>query len=146
MIRVWRLGSQRGTSTLEFIVVLPVLLIIFLAGLELSRAWFTATIATNAARDGARVAVAMDPVDPANPSFANAKAAGEQRIDDILTAANLTAVSRSVTCETDACPADSQVTASVKINFLTVTPGFLPMLGTSRNPLVLTETTIMRRE
>ena len=144
-MRAWRLGSQRGTSTLEFVAVLPVLLIIFLGGLELSRAWFTATIATNAAREGARVAAAMDPVDPTNPSFANAKAAGEQRIDDILAAANLTASNRIVTCPTT-CPTNSQVTATVTINFVTVTPLFLPMLGTSTDPLVLTETTIMRRE
>ena len=147
MIRAWRLGSQRGTSTLEFVAVLPVLLFIFLGGLELSRAWFTATIASNAAREGARVAVAMDPPDPLNPSFANAKTAGEQKIDDILTAANLTAVSRSVTCPTTACPSDSTVTATVTINFVTVSPLFFQaMLGNSLDPLVLTETTRMRRE
>ena len=146
MIRAWRLGSQRGTSTLEFIVVLPVLLLIFLGGLELSRAWFTATIASNAAREGARVAVAMDPPDPLNPSSANAKTAGEQKIDAILTAAHLTAASRSVVCA-GACPSDSTVTATVTINFVTVSPLFFQaMLGNSLDPLVLTETTQMRRE
>jgi hypothetical protein len=38
------------------------------------------------------------------------------------------------------------VTASVTINFVTVAPLFLPVLGTSSDPLVITETTIMRRE
>lgn len=145
-MRAWRFGDQLGTSTLEFIVVLPTLLIIFLGGMELSRAWLTANIATNAAREGARVAVAMDPLDPANPSFANAKAAGEARIDEILAAANLTAASRNVACPTTTCPYDSPVTSTVTINFVTVTPLFLPVLGTPSNPLVLTETTIMRRE
>jgi len=154
-MRVWRLGNQRGTSTLEFIVVLPTLLIIFLGGLELSRAWLAVNIATNAAREGARVGV----VTPALGSNPNAPifddSAALARIDDILKAANLyPAASRGVTCTPPATPPpglsgcipDSQVTASVTLNFVTVVPLFLPVLGTPSDPLVMTETTIMRRE
>ncbi len=152
---IWRLGNQRGTSTLEFIVVLPTLLIIFLGGLELSRAWLAVNIATNAAREGARVGV----VTPALGSNPNAPifddSAALARIDDILKAANLyPAASRGVTCTPPATPPpglsgcipDSQVTASVTLNFVTVVPLFLPVLGTPSDPLVMTETTIMRRE
>jgi len=151
--------NQRGTSTLEFIAVLPVLLFIFLAGLELSRAWFTATIATNAAREGARTAAAMDPATPPTPpnapDFSNAQTAGQNRIDAILGAANLTAASRSVTCDNSGppptgsnagCWPNSQITATITIDFTTVTPLFLPMLGTTSNPLVINEITNMRRE
>jgi len=138
-----RLGNQRGTSTLEFIVVLPTLLIIFLASLELSRAWLTANIATNAAREGARVGVVTPPPDPNNPTFNNGPALA--RMTEILDAANLTAAT-SVTCSSTACPPDSQVLASVTINFETVVPLFLPILGTPSNPLVLQETVRMRRE
>ena len=153
MIQVWRLGGQRGTSTLEFIVVLPMLLFIFLGGLELSRAWFTATIATNAAREGARLAAATGPADPAIPLFANAKTAGEGRILEILTVANLTAPVKSVDCYEGlitgpvsvTCPTNSQVMATVTINFVTVAPVFLASFGVP-NPLVLTEKSIMRRE
>ena len=154
-MRIWRLGNQRGTSTLEFIVVLPTLLIIFLGGLELSRAWLAVNIATNAAREGARVGV----VTPALGSNPNAPifddTAALARIDDILRAANLyPAASRGVTCTPPAtlppglsgCIPDSQVTASVTLNFVTVVPLFLPVLGTPSDPLVMTETTIMRRE
>ncbi len=149
------MGNQRGTSTLEFIVVLPTLLIIFLGGLELSRAWLAVNIATNAAREGARVGV----VTPALGSNPNAPifddSAALARIDDILKAANLyPAASRGVTCTPPATPPpglsgcipDSQVTASVTLNFVTVVPLFLPVLGTPSDPLVMTETTIMRRE
>ncbi len=152
---IWRLGNQRGTSTLEFIVVLPTLLIIFLGGLELSRAWLAVNIATNAAREGARVGV----VTPALGSNPNAPifddSAALARIDAILKAANLyPAASRGVTCTPPATPPpglsgcipDSQVTASVTLNFVTVVPLFLPVLGTPSDPLVMTETTIMRRE
>ncbi len=152
---IWRLGNQRGTSTLEFIVVLPTLLIIFLGGLELSRAWLAVNIATNAAREGARVGVVTPALgsNPNAPIFDNSAALA--RIDDILKAANLyPAASRGVTCTPPATPPpglsgcipDSQVTASVTLNFVTVVPLFLPVLGTPSDPLVMTETTIMRRE
>jgi len=153
-MRLWRLGNQRGTSTLEFVVVLPTLLIIFLGGLELSRAWLAANIATNAAREGARVGVVTPALgtNPNAPIFDNGAAV--TRMHAILTAANLTAASVSVTCTPPASPPpglsgcipDSRVTASVTINFVTVAPLFLPVLGTPGAPLVLTETTIMRRE
>lgn len=153
-MRAWQFGNQRGTSTLEFIVVLPTLLMIFLGGLELSRAWFTVNIATNAVREGARVGVVTPPLgtNPNAPIFDNSAAVA--RINDILTAANLTAASVSVICTPPASPPpgmsgcipDSRVTASVTINFVTVVPLFLPVLGTPSDPLVVTETTIMRRE
>ena len=139
-----RLGNQRGTSTLEFLVVLPTLLFIFLASLELSRAWLASNIATNAAREGARVGVVTPPPDPNNPSFNNVPAV--TRVNEVLSAANLTAASVSVTCSATACPPDSQVQATVIINFETVVPLFLPVLGTPSSPLVLTETVRMRRE
>lgn len=155
-MRHLRSENQRGTSTLEFIVVLPTLLIIFLGGLELSRAWLTANIAANAAREGARVGVVTPALgtDPNAPVFDNTAAVA--RINDILTAANLTPAPSgvSVTCTPppspppglSGCIPDSRVTASVTIDFVTVAPLFLPVLGTPGAPLVLTETTIMRRE
>jgi Flp pilus assembly protein TadG len=137
-MHAWRLGNQRGTSTLEFVVVLPTLLIIFLGGLELSRAWLAANIATNAAREGARVGVVTPALgsNPNAPIFDNTAAIA--RITDILNASPPPGLS--------GCIPDSQVTASVTINFVTVAPLFLPVLGTPSAPLVLTETTIMRRE
>jgi Flp pilus assembly protein TadG len=144
MTLIRRLANQRGTSTLEFLVVLPTLLFIFLASLELSRAWLTSNIATNAAREGARVGVVTPPPDPNNPSFNNGPAV--TRVNEVLSAANLTAASVSVTCSATACPPDSQVQATVIINFETVVPLFLPVLGTPGSPLVLQETVRMRRE
>jgi len=139
-----RLGNQRGTSTLEFLVVLPTLLFIFLGALELSRAWLTANIATNAVREGARVGVVTPPPDPNNPTFNNGPAL--TRMTEVLGAANLTAAVMTVTCSAAACPPDSQVLASVTINFETVVPLFLPILGTPGSPLVLQQTARMRRE
>jgi TadE-like protein len=135
-------GNQRGTSTLEFVVVLPVLLLIFLASLELSRAWLTVNIMTNAAREGARWGVVT------SPTFDSV--ASEARMTDVLDAARLTADSKSVTCTAvspnptplDPCPRDSEVLASVTLNFETVVPLFLPMLS----PMPLEAKIKMRRE
>lgn len=123
----------RGTSTLEFIVVLPFLLFLFLAAVELSRAWMTYNVVVQAAREGARVGVVTDPF-----SDAPAKAA----ITNLLTASNLTAASVSVTCPA-ICAPDSTVTSTVSVNFQSIVPLMLPMLP---DPIVLTHTTSMRFE
>jgi Flp pilus assembly protein TadG len=94
-----RLLGQNGTSTLEFIVVLPTLLFIFLAAVELSRAWMTAHVATSAVREGARIAA----VTPA----ATAVSAGISKVNDVLRSANLTAQTPgptvTCTCTLPAC-------------------------------------------
>ncbi len=155
MTRIRRLGTQRGTSTLEFLVVLPALLLIFLGSLELSRAWLAANIAMNAARQGARVGAVSAPgagSTPTNTIFDPTPAI--TAINVVLTAANLTAANVSVTCTPAAtpppgftgCSPDSQIQASVTINFQTVVPLLLPILGTPTSPMVITEATRMRRE
>jgi Flp pilus assembly protein TadG len=145
-----RLGDERGTSTLEFIVVLPTLLLIFLGGLEFSRAWFTANLVTSAAREGARLAVVTPAVGP-NPTTSPVFDPGPAiaRISAVLGAANLTPTAVSVTCTPAApppgqsgCVPGSQITATVTVNFATVVPAFLPMLA----PRPITGTAIMRRE
>jgi Flp pilus assembly protein TadG len=141
-----RPGDQRGTSTLEFVVVLPMVLLIFLASLELSRAWLTVNIMTNAAREGARWGVVTSPLFD--------RVAAEARMQDILDAARLTVDNPSVTwtatctavspnpTPADPCPRDSAVLASVTMDFKTVVPLFLTML----TPMPLAAQVTMRRE
>jgi Flp pilus assembly protein TadG len=150
------LKQQRGTSTLEFAVVLPTLLIIFLGGLELCRAWLTVNVTTNAVREGARVGAASNPTlsgsSPVTYGFDNTAAL--DRLNQVLSSANLTPVTVSVTCiaaatppaGTTGCTPDSQIQASATVNFVTVAPLFLPMLGSPSSPLVVQETARMRRE
>src|SRR5512147_2017004 len=57
--------SYAGTSTLEFIVILPFLLIIMLIAVELSRALATYNVVVQSTREGARTAVVT-------PALANA--------------------------------------------------------------------------
>jgi Flp pilus assembly protein TadG len=130
---------ERGSSTVELIVMLPVLLLILFGIVELSRAWFTLNIATTAAREGVR-AGAVSPTDTGNvfnPSAAYA------RIDAILSAANLSSTSgREVGCATP-CTSGSTVTATVTVNFSTPIPLLEPLFGSS---LSIQQTATMRYE
>ena len=131
---------QRGTSTLEFIVVLPILLLVFFAIMELSRAYLTVHITTTAAREGARVASVTPP--DAGGNFDTALALA--RINNILDEANITpdAGGINVTCNAAPCVTGNQVTATVQVTFTTVMPIILPILGA----LAINRTTIMRYE
>jgi hypothetical protein len=108
-------------------------MLILFGGVELSRAWMTFNVVVAAAREGARVGVVTSPF---NATTAVA------RINAVLAGANLTSASASVTCAAP-CGPDSQVTATVTVNFQTLFPVLLPMLP---NPLPLTETAVMRYE
>src|SRR5829696_5063466 len=55
-----RLGSERGSALLEMAMTLPLLLLVSVAIFELGRAYQTQQILTNAAREGARMAVLPD--------------------------------------------------------------------------------------
>ena len=136
-----RQRDQRGTATLEFIAVLPLLLFVWFGIVELSRAWHTLNIVTTAAREGARVGTVtpLDAFDAFNATPAIA------RINQILAAANLTASDLSVTCpippETDCVP-DSEVRVFVRVTFNTAVPLLLPML----QPLFIDQVASMRFE
>src|SRR3970282_129908 len=82
--------------------------------------WAITTLArtTTAGREGARVGVVPNPVDPA-PATA--------RINSILTAANMTPTSVSVICVIP-CQPGSVVRADVTLTFSTLFPIMLPML------------------
>jgi Flp pilus assembly protein TadG len=138
MNRAGQQKNQRGTSTLEFAVVLPTLLVVFFSIMELSRAWLTVNIVTTASREGAR----LGSVSPTLGGNVFDPAAAEARIDAILSAANLsTGVTRSVNCPTP-CVTGSQVQANVQVTFDTVMPIFLPMLM----GIDINRTTTMRYE
>ena len=52
-----RIGSERGTALLEAAITLPLILLVSVAIFEFGRAFQTWEVLTNAAREGARVAV-----------------------------------------------------------------------------------------
>ena len=126
MITIWirrRLGNAKGTSTLEFIAVFPILLLVFLVGVELCRAWLTANIALNAVREGVRLAVVT-------PAANDPIATATNRILDVLTVTNIPVVSGPTVACDPSCTIDAQVNASVTVQFQTIFPIFLPQIGT----------------
>ena len=112
----------------EMILVLPMLLFIMFAIVELSRAWFTVHITTTAVREGARIGSVAN--------SANVVADGSNRINSILDAANINSASRNVnvalnnlTC-TPACPGEQEVVATANVTFSTIFPVLIPQLQT----------------
>jgi Flp pilus assembly protein TadG len=138
MNRAGRQKDHRGTSTLELLVVLPTLLVIFFGIMELSRAWLTVNIVTTASREGVRTGS----VTPTLPGNVFDPAPAVARIDQILQAANLlTGATRSVTCP-QPCVTNSQVQANVQVTFNTFFPVFLSTLAN----INITRTSVMRYE
>jgi Flp pilus assembly protein TadG len=130
------LNAERGTSTVEFLVVLPVLLFIMLGTVELSRAFMTINLMTTAAREGARWGAVSAPD--------QVESVGEARVSEVLAAGGVACGGcANVTCSGTCDPAaDSRVQADVTVTFQTIVPLFLPML-TSIN---LNQTASMRYE
>lgn len=114
------LRSERGISTLELVLVLPVVFVVLFGSVELSRAWLTLNLVTTAAREAARAGT----VAPAS-AFPNPPTA-VQRLDQVLGAGNWTG---QVVCDASPCAPDAQVQAHVSVNFRTFVPALLPMLA-----------------
>lgn len=133
---MWRVvRNERGTSSVEFLLIAPFLLFILFGSVELSRAWFTMNLMTTAAREAVRAGVVAAPT--------NVTAAGNARLAQILDAsASTQGWTGSVTCSANPCAPDATVTANVSVTFNTVVPNLLPML----NNVVLQQTAAMRYE
>jgi len=54
-----RLSNESGTAVIEFLVMLPFLLLLLFVAVELSRAWLTVSLLQAAAREGARLAAIL---------------------------------------------------------------------------------------
>jgi hypothetical protein len=62
------LRDERGTSVVEFALVVPILFLIVFGIVDFSRAFYTMSSLTAAVREGARLAATMDhPCSPGNP-------------------------------------------------------------------------------
>lgn len=87
-----RARGAEGQSLVEFVLVLPVLLVLVFGIIEFANAWRTSQIVTNAAREGARMAVLPD--DPTPGEI-------ETRVDTYLTNSGLDDSKATVTVECD---------------------------------------------
>jgi Flp pilus assembly protein TadG len=115
-----RIKSERGAALLEAAITLPMLLLIAVGIFEFGRAYQTWQILTNAAREGARIAVLPDPT-PGNV---------ETRVRDYMQAGQLSEagtaavdVNRSATMTVNGAPVSvSQVSIDYPFSFIVLQP------------------------
>jgi Flp pilus assembly protein TadG len=115
-----RIKSERGAALLEAAITLPMLLLIAVGIFEFGRAYQTWQILTNAAREGARMAVLPDPT----------PGSVETRVRDYMQAGQLSEagtaavdVNRSATMTVNGAPVSvSQVSIDYPFSFIVLQP------------------------
>lgn len=146
-----RARDQRGQSLVEFVLALPILLVIVFGIIEFASAWRTYQVVTNVAREAARFGVV-----PTTTSIQQI----EDRVDTLLVQSGLrlnTGRTRTVTCAGGgsmapaSCAAGDpvQVDLTYQHQFVVLGPALNLMCsgcGTGYGTLTLGTTSIMRRE
>jgi Flp pilus assembly protein TadG len=144
-----RLGGEHGTALIETAMTLPLLLLVSVGIFEFGRAFQTWQVLTNAAREGARLAVMPDPV----------AGSVETRVRAYLTAGQLdpTAVANATVAVDPATTVDigggatataSLVTVTYPFEFMVLQPVASLLVSGSKagDPITLTATATMRNE
>jgi Flp pilus assembly protein TadG len=139
-------SSERGTAILETAMTLPLLLLVSVGIFEFGRAYQTWQVLTNAAREGARVAVLPNPV----------AGAPEARVRQYLTlgqipnpdTAGVTITPNTVDLGGGAIANTSVVTVTYPFNFVVLQPvaQLLVSGSTVGAPVTLTARAEMRNE
>ena len=122
---IHKLRKEHGSTLVEFVIMLPVLMLLLFGTFELSRLWLTVGVVAEAAREGARTGAVNTPFD-ATPAVA--------RMNAVLSGASLTAASTpTVTCSSPCnSTSNATVTATVTVNFVTGVPLLVPLFGASK--------------
>ena len=142
-----RLGGEQGTALLETAMTLPLLLLVSVGIFEFGRAFQTWQVLTNAAREGARLAVMPG----------TATGAVDTRVKSYLTSGQLDNVANATVVVNPAATVDigggatataSLVTVTYPFEFMVLQPvASLLVSGTKLgDPIMLTATATMRNE
>lgn len=141
-----QLKNERGSALLETAVVLPLVLLVSVSIFEFGRAYQVFQVMTNAAREGARIAVLPGTTD----------ADIKTRVTDYLTAGqiagadpNWVLIDRNQTVSTGAGAAQAtQVTVHYPFNFMVLNPVAQLVVGQSAlgGAFTMTTTALMRNE
>ena len=138
-----RMRSERGAALVEAAMIMPMILLISVGIFEFGRAYQTSQVLTNAAREGARVAILDGPTD------ADVRA----RVNKYVTDGGLTSLSdaniqvvRNVTLVGSATA--STVTITYPFQFMVLNPvvRLVAPASTTGAPITLTAATLMRNE
>jgi Flp pilus assembly protein TadG len=140
-----RLSSQRGTALIETALTLPLLLLVSVGIFEFGRAYQTWQVLTNAAREGARVAVLPNPVTGAAEARVRQYLAAGQLADASSAGVSVTAGSVDIGTTT---ATTSVVTVTYPFNFVVLGPvaNLVVSGSTVGAPVTLTATAEMRNE
>ena len=141
-----RIRSERGAAIIETALTLPILLLVCVGIFEFGRAYETSQVLTNAAREGARVAILPAP----------GAGAADTRVRDYLKLGGLTSDS-TVGVDITSVPVSlgaagtasaSKVTVTYPFSFIVLQPvAQLVVKGsTTGGPITLTATAVMRNE
>ena len=135
-----RRSAQRGTALIEFALVLPILLVITFAALDLGRAFLAKNVLHQAAREGARMRVVMTASYYLNDGGA---AAVEARVRQVARGGGLSPSIIHVSANASAGQDSVSVTAPFTFTF----PLLFRVVGMNlTNPMPLTATCYMRQE
>lgn len=136
-IHLRRRNQSRGMAMVEMAIVMPLLLLLLFAIAEFGLAFIHWQAVSQSAREGARAASLFRPA-----CTLTAESAMEEAVDNVLSAANLTADSRTLT---GACvvPGSSTVTVNVLYTF-----NFVPALASnfSLGTINLSATSVMAND
>ena len=125
---------ERGAALIEFALVFPMLLVLTLTVVDVSRAFFVKNLAYQAAREGVRVLVVGSAADSLQV---------RQRVMTVTGAANVTLTSLGITGPN----ADKLQSVSVGVEFHWLFRGLFSWLGaTFSDPATLTGVAWMRKE
>jgi Flp pilus assembly protein TadG len=144
---VGRAVSERGQALLETAMVLPIILLISVGIFEFGRVYQTVQVLTNAAREGARVAVLAD----STPEDVRARVSAYLKSGQLANHDGMTIlVNQNVTMVVGASTATaSLVTVNYPFSFMVLNPvANLVAHGTTlgRDPLTLSAVAQMRNE
>ena len=127
-------NPERGTALVEFALVFPMLLVLTLTVVDLSRAFFVKNLAYQAAREGARELVVSTAADSAQV---------RGRVLQVTGAAGATLTSLGITGP----DAGHLMSVSVGVQFNWIFPGLFNWAGAGfTNPVTLTGVAWMRKE
>ncbi len=127
-------SSERGTALIEFALVLPLLLVLTVAVVDLSRAFYAKNVAEQAAREGVRLLAVTSTAD---------SALVRQRVLQVANSAGVTVSGLTMT-DPDA---SRQVSVKVDCAFDWLMPGVFNLFGAGlKNPTALSGKAVMRDE
>jgi Flp pilus assembly protein TadG len=126
--------NQRGAALIEFALVFPLLLILTLTVVDLSRAFFIKNVLYQSAREGARALVVMTSADSLDI---------RERVIKVAGAANVTVSKVLISGPTE----ERQLGVTVEAEFRWLFPGLFRWLGANfTNPVRLRGVAWMRKE